>query len=333
MKRQLFHLSLVVGFALLTFCSKEIPREELEVKNGIAFKKGESTAYTGKVVSFYENGKQKEETSFRKGKKEGPFTNWNEYGLPKLQGEWLNGKKNGMWTEYYDIGKKQFEGAYTDDEESGLWTHFDRTGKPDFTFDYPEHCKKLSGQEINELLLKIKNTPLEPVSKDEVAVLETNFGKMVVELFPAEAPKHSAAFKRLVNTGFYDCTTFHRVIDTFMIQGGDIATRYAGRDRGPDGPGYTLEAEFNDIPHEKGILSMARSMTPNSAGSQFFICLSRERTEHLDGKYTVFGRLIEGMDVLERIGSFKVKNSPVYNASVLPVHPVIIKKATMQVRS
>ena len=333
MKKQIVKISIVLGFALFSFCAKEIPREELEVKNGIAYKNGASTAYTGKVVSFYENGKQKEETMFSKGKMEGPFTNWNEYGLPVLKGEWLNGKKNGIWTEYYDIGTKEFEGEYMDNEESGLWTHFDRTETPDFTFDYPENCKKLSPSEIDDILQKVKSAPLEPVGKNEVAVLETNFGKMVVEFFPDKAPKHAAAFKRLVNAGFYDCTTFHRVIQNFMIQGGDLATRYSGPDRGPDGPGYTLEAEFNDIPHDKGVLSMARSREPNSAGSQFFICLSRERTEHLDGQYTVFGRLIEGMDVLERIGAFKVKMSPVYNAPVLPVHPVIIKKATMQVRS
>lgn len=318
---------------ILTSCSNEIPRSEITVKDGIAYKKGEDKPYTGTVFSIHKNDKRKEEVTYEEGLLSGPFKTWSEFGLPQLEGNWMNGKKMGAWTEYYENGEKHFSGEYINDDEAGMWTKYDRAGNPLFTFDYDPTCKKLNKKRIDALLENVKNTPLEPVSKNEVAVLETNFGKMVIEFFPDKAPQHASAFKRLVNTGFYDCTTFHRVIDNFMVQGGDVATRYAGTAPPPPGPGYTLNAEFNDIPHEKGILSMARSRSPNSAGSQFFICLSRERTEHLDGKYTVFGKIVDGLDVLERIGTFEVKISPVYNAPVLPVHPVYIKKAYMQIRT
>ncbi len=177
--------------------------------------------------------------------------------------------------------------------------------------------------------------PLEPVAANEVAVLETNLGKMVVQFFPDKAPQHSSAFKRLVKAGYYTCTTFHRVIKGFMIQGGDLYTRDddPNNDGNGPGPGYTLPAEFNDTQHDKGILSMARrGDDENSAGSQFFIVLSRENTAHLDGKYTVFGKLIEGIDVLEKIGAIQTTMSPVYQQPVMPVEPVVIEKAYMETR-
>lgn len=313
-------------------CTKKVPLSDVEVKNGIAYHKGEDKPFSGTVFSKFKNGKLKEEVSYRNGKLNGPFKVWTEFGFPLTEGEWQDGRKTGAWTEYYENGEKRFSGEYLDDREAGQWTYYDRGGNPLFTFGYDESCAPLDNNQMDELLAKVKSMPLEPVGENEVAVLETNFGKMVVEFFPDRAPQHCAAFKRLVKAGYYDCTTFHRVIKDFMIQGGDIATRHAGRGPAPDGPGYTLKAEFNDIPHDKGILSMARSTDPNSAGSQFFICLTRERTEHLDGQYTVFGRLIEGIDVLEQIGNFPVKMSPVYNAPVLPVHPVIIQKAYMQTK-
>jgi peptidyl-prolyl cis-trans isomerase B (cyclophilin B) len=318
---------------ILSSCSKEIPRSNLVMKDGIAYKKGASEPYSGKVFSIHNNEKRKEEVTYLEGRLSGPFKVWSEFGLSELDGNWLDGKKNGNWIEYYENGEKHFSGEYFNDEESGLWTRYNRGGNPEFTFDYEAKCKKLNKTRIDELLELVKNAPLEPVAKNEVAVLETNFGKMVIGFFPDKAPQHASSFKRLVKAGFYDCTTFHRIIENFMIQGGDVATRYAGSAPPPPGPGYSLNAEFNDIPHEKGVLSMARSTSPHSAGSQFFICLSRERTEHLDGKYTVFGRVLDGLDILERIGSFEVKMSPIYNAPVLPVHPVYIKKAYMQVQT
>ncbi len=188
-------------------------------------------------------------------------------------------------------------------------------------------CQPLSDTAIQQLLEKVKQTPMEPVGANEVAVLETNYGKMVLAFFPEKAPMHCTSFKRLVNAGYYDCTTFHRIIPGFMIQGGDINSKDAIEgNEGMGGPGYNIPAEFNDTPHNKGILSMARSADPNSAGSQFFVCLGRERTAHLDGQYTVFGKLIEGVETLDAIAQVQI------GPGDAPVQPVVITKAYMETR-
>jgi peptidyl-prolyl cis-trans isomerase B (cyclophilin B) len=122
----------------------------------------------------------------------------------------------------------------------------------------------------------------------------------VIAFYPGEAPRTVKNFTKLVGQGFYDQTYFHRVIPGFMIQGGDPNTKDDTRNNdGTGGPGYTIPAEFNEHPHIRGTVSMARSADPDSAGSQFFICV--ERTSHLDNKYTVFGRVLEGMDVVDKI--------------------------------
>jgi peptidyl-prolyl cis-trans isomerase B (cyclophilin B) len=137
----------------------------------------------------------------------------------------------------------------------------------------------------------------------EVAVIKTSEGTMVVEFYPEVAPNHVANFKKLARQGFYDGQCFHRVIKGFMIQGGDPNTKdEAKKDSwGQGGPGYTINAEFNDKHHARGILSMARTPDPNSAGSQFFIC--HGDAGFLDHQYTVFGNLIKGDDVLEKIAT------------------------------
>ncbi|RKY83708.1 peptidylprolyl isomerase [candidate division KSB1 bacterium] len=129
-------------------------------------------------------------------------------------------------------------------------------------------------------------------------------GTIEFKFYEKDAPNHCANFKKLANSGFYDGTTFHRVIPGFMIQGGDILSKDSDPyNDGTGGPGYTLKAEFNSIPHERGIVSMARRADPNSAGSQFFICVAT--APHLNGKYTVFGKVIKGMDVVDRIVNVK----------------------------
>ena len=134
----------------------------------------------------------------------------------------------------------------------------------------------------------------------EVAVIETVHGTIKLELFEDKAPGHVKNFKDLANKNFYDGTTFHRVIPGFMIQGGDPNSKSDNRSsHGTGGPGHTIDAEFNDVKHERGVLSMARSQDPNSAGSQFFICV--KDAFFLDGQYTAFGKVIEGMDVADKI--------------------------------
>ena len=134
----------------------------------------------------------------------------------------------------------------------------------------------------------------------EVAVIETVHGTIKLEFFSDKAPGHVKNFKDLANKNFYDGTTFHRVIPDFMIQGGDPNSKSDDRSsHGTGGPGHSVDAEFNDVKHERGILSMARSQEPNSAGSQFFICM--KDSFFLDGQYTAFGKVIEGMDVADKI--------------------------------
>jgi len=138
------------------------------------------------------------------------------------------------------------------------------------------------------------------------AVIETTHGDIEIEFFNDKAPGHVKNFTDLAKKGFYDGTTFHRVIPGFMIQGGDPNTKDAkgSRDRhGTGGPGYTIKAEFNDTPHKRGIVSMARAQDPDSAGSQFFICVAD--SGFLDRQYTAFGKVTSGMDVAD-----KIVNSP-----------------------
>lgn len=139
--------------------------------------------------------------------------------------------------------------------------------------------------------------------EEEWVVIQTSEGTMVLGLWPEVAPRHVANFKRLAQQGFYDGTCFHRVIPGFVIQGGDPLTRdESQRHRwGTGGPDHRVPAEFNDRPHVRGVLSMARAQDPDSAGSQFFICHGDAR--FLDGQYTAFGRLLQGEDVLDRIAA------------------------------
>ena len=143
----------------------------------------------------------------------------------------------------------------------------------------------------------------EKKAADEVAVIKTNMGTMVLEFWADVAPKHVENFTTLAKKGFYDGTAFHRVIKGFMIQGGDPLTKDDAQQArwGTGDPGYKIKAEFNDKQHVRGVLSMARSNDPDSAGSQFFICHDNARS--LDHKYTAFGKLIKGDDVLEKIAT------------------------------
>ena len=140
-------------------------------------------------------------------------------------------------------------------------------------------------------------------SSGEVAVITTTEGAMVVEFWPDVAPNTVANFKKLASQGFYDGTCFHRVIKDFMIQGGDPLTKDPSKEAmwGTGGPGYQIKAEFNDRSHTRGVISMARSQDPDSAGSQFFIC--HGNPTFLDHQYTAFGKLIKGDDVLEKIAT------------------------------
>jgi len=135
----------------------------------------------------------------------------------------------------------------------------------------------------------------------EVAVIAVEgIGEMVVELLPGKAPQTVENFKKLVREGFYDGTTFHRVVPGFMIQGGDPNSKDRDpRNDGRGGPGYTIPGEFSDLRHTRGVLSMARRGTPDSGGSQFFVIV--DDSPHLDGQYASFGRVISGIEVADQV--------------------------------
>ncbi len=168
--------------------------------------------------------------------------------------------------------------------------------------------------ERSEQLSKNETIEDSDFQKKEVAIIDTEFGEMVIDFFEGNAPKHVESFKIHARNGYYDKTIFHRVIPGFMIQGGDPntkgdnnasygtgghAAKYFGIGNENDSSTWTLPAEFNNIKHKVGILSMARANNPNSGGSQFFICAAE--TPHLNGKYTVFGQVIEGLEIIEQI--------------------------------
>ena len=160
---------------------------------------------------------------------------------------------------------------------------------------------------------------------EDVAILKTSLGTIVFRFYEKDAPKHVANFKKLATSGFYDGTTFHRVIPGFMIQGGDPNSKDADRTNdGLGGSGSNVPAEFNANKHLRGTVSMARAQDPNSASSQFFICV--KPTPFLDGQYSVFGQVLEGMDVVD-----KIVNVP-RDARDNPIDKVVMEKVTIEKR-
>lgn len=167
---------------------------------------------------------------------------------------------------------------------------------------------------------------VEPKKGDPVAIIKTNYGYIAVSFFPNKAPKHMENFLTLAKSGFYNGTKFHRVIPGFMIQGGDPNSK--DDDRSNDGTGgnvvngkeKTVKAEFNDIKHTPGILSMARSTDPNSASSQFFIMVAPYPS--LDGQYSAFGQVVSGLDVAEKIVQLPRDTAD----NPLPENPAVIQK-------
>src|SRR5436189_4881822 len=162
-------------------------------------------------------------------------------------------------------------------------------------------------------------------TSNEVAVIKTSEGEMVVQFWTDAAPNTIENFKKLARQGFYDGTIFHRIVKEFMIQGGDPNSKDPAKENsyGQGGPGYQIKAEFNDHPHDQGVISMARSSDPDSAGSQFFICLAP--VHRLDHQYTTFGKLIKGEDVLEKIGNTPVGRNAQGEMSK-PTKRVVIEK-------
>ena len=193
--------------------------------------------------------------------------------------------------------------------------------QPQQKAEVEEKPEILTNEAINAWQEKLRSIEAVPVEEGEIAVLETSLGTIKFLLFGDTAPNHCANFKKLANSGFYDWTTFHRVIPGFMIQGGDINSKNENpNDDGSGSPGYTIDAEFSDISHVRGIVSTARKGGDiNSAGSQFFIM--HNDSPRLDGQYTVFGMVIQGMEIVDTIAN--VQRGP----GDRPIENVYIRKA------
>lgn len=162
---------------------------------------------------------------------------------------------------------------------------------------------KAASSDVDKPLEQLR-APAEASTASRV-VIETNKGKIIIELYPDKAPNTVANFVKLASSGFYNGIKWHRVEPGFVIQGGDPLSKDEDPNNdGTGGPGYTINAEFNDIRHVKGTVAMARSQDPNSAGSQFYICL--DAAPFLDGNYTVFGQVVEGLDVVDSIQKYDI---------------------------
>lgn len=169
------------------------------------------------------------------------------------------------------------------------------------------YSQTLTPQEITAIQQKVQQLASEPVGPNEVVVIETDYGKIVIELFAQTAPKHAANFKKLVKAGYYGGCTFHRIVPGFVVQGGDILSRDNNpQNDGTGGPGYTIPAELKEK-HLRGYVAAARlpdQVNPQkeSSGSQFYICL--QDLPFLDqAGYTVFGKVIKGMEVVDKIAA------------------------------
>lgn len=181
-----------------------------------------------------------------------------------------------------------------------------------------------------------KAAPAPQEQTDMVAVLQTKLGKIVIRFFPDKAPNHVKNFIALCKSGFYNGTKFHRTIPGFMIQGGDPNTKAGdpstwgqGGHTDKDGKEINVKSEFNDTHHTRGTVSMARSQDPNSASSQFFICVAD--AGYLDHQYTAFGEVISGMDVVDKIANAPAKmGGGADSVPSVPVNPVAIDKATIE---
>ncbi len=219
------------------------------------------------------------------------------------------------WAE----GHKKAYRTYTDGE---------LTAEDYFDIDGVRH---LSSEEIATLLSDLENYQTDPATENDIAVIETSAGTIKMKFFVDLASGHADNFKRLANFGFFDSTTFHRVIPDFMIQGGDILSRDSRRSNdGLGSPGYNIDGEFNPRPHKKGRVGMARSQDPNSAGSQWYIAL--KELPWLDNKYTVFAEVIEGLEVVEAIATAATdpRDNPVNPKRIFSVRVVSKAEAGVQ---
>ena len=271
---------------------------------GIWYLKGSKKPFTGiGYVLSDTSGKKIIESKYLNGQLHGPHSEWWHNGKKKTHGRYKKGKRHGRWVEYHNNGNIFTENSFKSGVYDGSSSEWHENGTLHFRGKYKEGEKLGSWEYWDDEGRLI-----------EYACIRTRFGEIILDFFEDHAPAHVESFKDHVRSRYYDGTIFHRVVPDFVIQGGDPNTRLSNRKihgKGGaaasfygigakrDSASWRLPAELNEIMHERGVVSMARGSNINSAGSQFFICVTD--LPNLDGNYTVFGKVLDGMDVVDHI--------------------------------
>ena len=254
-------------------------------------------------VYWWDNGLKQSEGLYDFGKKYGEWNYYNPQGIKDSIVNYKNNLRDGAYTTFYDNDQKEEFGNFKNGFKDGSWSKWWDNGDKGIEETYSH------GDLIDKTFFDFEGNEI----KDGISI-HTIYGNIYIKLFYELAPLHVESFKLHAESGYYDGTIFHRVIPGFMIQGGDPntkgenktsygtgghAAKYFGIGNEDQPQTWSLPAEFNDISHERGILSMARSSDPNSGKSQFFICAAD--APHLNGSYTPFGEVINGMNVVDQI--------------------------------
>ena len=271
---------------------------------GIWHLKGSKKPFTGiGYVLSDTSGKKIIESKYLNGQLHGPHSEWWHNGKKKKHGRYKKGKRHGRWVEYHNNGNIFTENSFKSGVYDGSSSEWHENGTLHFKGKYKEGEKLGSWEYWDDKGRLI-----------EYACIKTRFGEIILDFFEDHAPVHVKSFKDHVRSRYYDGTIFHRVVPDFVIQGGDPNTRFTNRKihgKGgaaasfygigakKDSSSWRLPAELNEIMHERGVVSMARGPNINSAGSQFFICVTD--LPNLNGNYTVFGKVIDGMNVVDNI--------------------------------
>jgi len=299
----------------------------------------------GSSIQYYANGQMMSESNYSKGLRDGVFKEWYRNGQIQSEMSYNLGLPMGLKTEWSKLGSIETESNYSNGELHGALTEYysDGTVKSECIYSNGElHGIKRSWHENSQLATEAKyvqgkisgsNSKWLPdgtkIPEDEYIKMETSLGTVVIDLYEAETPLHAANYKKLAGDGSLEGIYFHRVIPGFVVQGGDPLTR-DNQDRGDDGTGgigERIPAEIGQ-PHLRGTLGAARTGQGNpeklSSGSQFYFCLAR--LTQLDGDYTVFGNVVEGMDVIDEIAKLETDSADNPINTVRIIHTTLISQ-------
>ena len=311
-----FHSSFIIFFFSLGVAQSKLHLDSLYISGKLLIEKTNGKPYSGLAYDQSSlSGKKIKEINTLNGELHGTYTEWWGNGNKKLYGRYRFGEKNGRWLDYYKNGNISSETNYKNGIKNGISNNYYENGKRSSRGMYKEGKKDRGWSYWNE-----------DGDLIDYICIKTMFGVIKAILFNNKAAMHTKSFKKHVRKGYYNGTTFHRVIPGFVIQGGDpntissnrkihgmggAASEYFGIGNKKDPTTWKIPSEFNNIPHKRGILSMARGYKQDSAGSQFFICV--QDAPNLDNRYTVFGKIIEGMEIVDEIVNVPVdtKDNPI----------------------